>query len=314
MPKTVRVSLRSVLPDGTPFTGAVRFKPSSNALAPDKTFIASAAVYAHLSGEQHVDLIPCSEFGPGAYYTYELIKIERREERTIQRGKCVVPDHDCQFADITDIEIGLPIDKVLAELYAAEAKAARAEAVSAKEQAVLSAASAEASAASAATDAAEIKADLDTANSFLESVRDEVASAVVDITDAKADLSDEKAHALAHIQAEKKSALDAVSAVESTAIEDVNRVKGQAVDEVTRRGNEVLTKAEGIAEDADRTAQAIEGAFQKVESSAREVHEDVENLLQSRYLDHAENITRFATLANNFNRHLLDVAGGLIDA
>lgn len=166
MPKTVRVSLRSVLPDGTPFTGAVRFKPSQNALAPDKTFLASAAVYAHLSGEQHIDLIPSSEFGSGSFYTYEVIRLERKEERTIQRGRCVVPDHDCEFADITDIEVGLPLDKVLAELYAAEAKAARAEAVSAKEQAVASAEAAAASAAELAGKAAQVDANTDALSQF----------------------------------------------------------------------------------------------------------------------------------------------------
>ena len=253
MPKTVRVSVKGLFPDGSPFVGAIRFKPSGNGLSSDKEFLASSAVYVHLGGEKSVTLIPSSEFGAGSFYTYEIIKQSRNEERTIQRGRCVVPDFDCEFADIIDIELGTPIDKVLAELYASEAKAAKA-------VAERSASAAKASAESSATNAQVVVQALD-----------ELDSDIAEVHGIKTEVREQRTAIESSIR-EAKTVIESVQGLPEE-IRTLTAESKAALENLARTSLDAVTEASTTG--AAQIKTKAENAVRQISDSASQVREDV---------------------------------------
>ena len=101
-------------------------------------------------------------------------------------------------------------------------------------------------------------------------------------------------------------AKDEIGAVEEGVISGISSATSEAIGSVQEEGR--------------RVSDSLELKVEGVDDSVREVKEArdaaiyaVDTLDQQRIVDKAEVLANFAKLTNQFNRHLIDVAGGLID-
>lgn len=136
MIKTVQVSARILSPNALPFSGYIRVSLHPSLLELDldgesKIFVSEFANQKfpfRRDKETRIRLIPNSVLGENTYYTVEIWKTEKSgigsKDVLIHKSDVIVPEADCNLADLVITE-PLVIEPIEAsKLYAAEAKSA----------------------------------------------------------------------------------------------------------------------------------------------------------------------------------------------
>ena len=135
MLKTVQITAHAVFPNTTPFSGYIRVGMHPNFLDVDvegevRTFVAEVLNQKfpfNRNREARFRLIPNSILGENTYYTIEIWKAEKTglgtKDFLMYKSNVIVPDEDCNLADlvITEPMVIEPIEA--SKLYATEAKA-----------------------------------------------------------------------------------------------------------------------------------------------------------------------------------------------
>ena len=131
MAKTVKIDITSVLPDGRRFQGFFRSKLSRNAII-DETFVGSYEWQEVVikNGCADVYLFPNGLMGDDTYYDYQVVARSGYGEKVVQTGVIIVPDHDCNLADIITIPF-VPEDQQSSYFNMLKAQAAAQTSVSA---------------------------------------------------------------------------------------------------------------------------------------------------------------------------------------
>lgn len=163
--QTVTVTVNSIFQNATPFEGFIRVRLGTPLVEVDSTFIAQLNPQEIDFGGGNPEVsflaIPNSILGEDTYYVVEIYRTTlvgaHHEYDLLLTSNVVIPDHDCNLADITILEPIAPEPVEVSKKYASEAKQSALEAEEAKEEAKKAAAAAE----YFADNADEIKANLD---------------------------------------------------------------------------------------------------------------------------------------------------------
>ncbi len=163
--QTVTVTVNSIFQNATPFEGFIRVRLGTPLVEVDSTFIAQLNPqeidFGGGNPEVSFLVIPNSLLGEDTYYVVEIYRTTlvgaHHEYDLLLTSNVVVPDHDCNLADITVLEPIAPEPVEVSKKYASEAKQSAIEAEAAKEAAKKAAAAAE----YFADNAEEIKTRLD---------------------------------------------------------------------------------------------------------------------------------------------------------
>lgn len=149
--QTVTVTINTLFQNATPFEGFVRVKLGTPLVEVDSTFIAQLNPQEIDFGGGNPEVsfiaIPNSVLGEDTYYVVEIYRDTlvgaHHEYDCIYTGNIVIPDHDCNLADIAVIEPIAPEPVEVSKKFASEAKQYRDEAQKAQEGAKKAAAAAE---------------------------------------------------------------------------------------------------------------------------------------------------------------------------
>lgn len=163
--KTVTVTVNTLFQNATPFEGFIRVRLGTPLVEVDSTFIAQLNPqeidFGGGNPEASFLAIPNSILGEDTYYVVEIYRDTlvgaHHEYDLIHTSNIVIPDHDCNLADIAVVEPIAPEPVEVSKKYASEAKLSSIEAKEARDDAKKAAAAAE----YFADNAEEIKTRLD---------------------------------------------------------------------------------------------------------------------------------------------------------
>ena len=149
--KTVTVTVNTLFQNATPFEGFIRVRLGTPLVEVDSTFIAQLNPqeidFSGGNPEASFLAIPNSILGEDTYYVVEIYRDTlvgaHHEYDLIHTSNIVIPDHDCNLADIAIVEPIAPEPVEVSKKYASEAKLSAIEAEEAKESAKKAAAAAE---------------------------------------------------------------------------------------------------------------------------------------------------------------------------
>ena len=149
--KTVTVTVNTLFQNATPFEGFIRVRLGTPLVEVDSTFIAQLNPqeidFGGGNPEASFLAIPNSILGEDTYYVVEIYRDTlvgaHHEYDLIHTSNIVIPDHDCNLADIAIVEPIAPEPVEVSKKYASEAKLSAIEAEEAKESAKKAAAAAE---------------------------------------------------------------------------------------------------------------------------------------------------------------------------